>query len=414
MKKKLAIIGTGISAMTCAHYLRKDFDISIFEKNDYPGGHTHTHEIEDDGNKFTIDTGFIVFNLETYKNMLKMFDELGVEKRKSSMSFSIYNKNTNLQYAGTDLSTIFAQKKNIFSPQYWNFLLDIRKFFRVALLDHESIKGSNETITDYCLRHGMSEFFITNYLAPMSAAVWSTPQKEAHDFPIALLLPFFYNHGLLQANGQYQWYTVKGGSNTYTKKILANKEIDLHLKEPATSVVENKEGVTLRTEKGEYAFDYAILACHSDESLKIASNLPEKKADMLKKFGYNTSIALLHTDESVMPPIKKIWSSWNQVIEKGASEKSSTVYWVNKLQDIKSKNNYFISINPTDDVKEEKIIEKIEYQHPNFTVSNFEMQKNLQDLNEDTKIFFAGAYFGYGFHEDGVKAGLEVVKRLKK
>ena len=223
MKKKLAIVGTGISAMTCAHYLKQDFNISIFEKNDYPGGHTHTHEIEDNGNKFTIDTGFIVFNVETYKNMLKMFDELGVEKRKSNMSFSVYNQNTNLQYAGTNYGTIFAQPKNLFSIQYWKFLLDIKKFFKVALLEHESIKGSDETIAEYCLRHGLSKFFIKNYLAPMSAAVWSTPQKDVHDFPIALLLPFFFNHGLLQANGQYQWYTVKGGSNVYTKKILASK-----------------------------------------------------------------------------------------------------------------------------------------------------------------------------------------------
>ncbi len=413
MKKKLAIVGTGISAMTCAHYLKNDFDITIFDKNDYPGGHTHTHKIEEGGHKFTIDTGFIVFNKETYVHMLEMFKDLGIEKRNSNMSFSVFNKNTNLQYAGTNFSTIFAQKNNIFSLKYWKFLLDIKKFFTIALADYHSIIGTDETIAAYCKRNGLSDFFIKNYLAPMSAAVWSTSQKEAYNFPIALLLPFFYNHGLLQASGQYQWYTVKGGSNTYTKKILENKEINLHLNEEALLVTENSDGVYLKTEKGEYNFDYMVLASHADESLKIASSLPGEKKKMLSAFSYNPNLAVLHTDDSIMPKVKKVWSAWNQIIEKGREEISSTVYWVNKLQDIKSKTNYFISVNPTEKIKEEKIIKRIQYQHPNFTVHNFALQKHLQDLNKNTKIFFAGAYFGHGFHEDGVRAGLEAVRQLK-
>jgi uncharacterized protein len=394
--KKLAIVGTGISAMTCAHYLRDKYDITIFDKNDYPGGHTHTHQM--DG--FTLDTGFIVFNLETYPNMLKMFGELGVEKRKSDMSFAAYNLKTGLQYSGEEL---FAQPKNIFSFKYLKFLLEIKKFFKIGLRDYS--KNSSDSIKEYCRKNGLSDFFIENYLVPFSSAIWSTP--DTNDFPIGLILPFFHNHGMLRASKNLQWYTVKGGSDAYTKKIA--KGLNIHLNEPVISVEQGKK-VKLRTNKKKYEFDYVILACHSDESLKIAKGLPKHKKEILSKFKYNKNLAVLHTDESIMPPLKKVWSSWNHIV---LGKKSSTIYWLNKLQNPSLKTNYFVSINPFQKIDKNKIIKTIKYNHPLFTIENFKLQSRLQELNENTNIFFAGAYFGYGFHEDGCKAGLEVVKRLK-
>lgn len=393
---KLAIVGSGISAMTCAHYLKGKYDISIFEKNDYLGGHTHTHRM----NGFTLDTGFIVFNLHTYPNMLKMFEQLGIERRKSDMSFSVHNLRTGLQYSGYKP---FSQKKNILSPRYWKFLLDIRKFFRIGNRDFQ--KRNPESIREYCRKNGLSDFFIENYIVPLSSAIWSTP--DTNEFPIGLILPFFYNHGLLSARKLVKWYTVKGGSDTYTRRIAEG--LDIHLNEPVVSVTEGSS-VQLKTARKAYEFDYVILACHSDESLEIAKGLPEAKRELLSKFSYNKNIAVLHTDESVMPSLKQVWSSWNHIID---GEKASTVYWLNKLQGPKTRTNYFVSINPFQDIRKEKILKSMRYDHPLFTLENFALQKRLQELNENTRIFFAGAYFRYGFHEDGCRSGMEVVRRLK-
>ena len=381
--------------MTCAHYLRDSYDITLFEKNDYLGGHTHTHHM--DG--FTLDTGFIVFNLHTYPNLLKMFSELGIEKKKSEMSFSVYNIDTGLEYSGDH---VFAQKKNIFSLKYWRFLLDIKKFFRIGLRDFH--KKNSDSIRRYCRKNGLSDFFIDNYIVPMSSAIWSTP--DTNTFPIGLILPFFRNHGLLRASRHITWYTVKGGSDTYTRKIAEG--LDAHTSEPVVEVREGKK-VTLKTDRKTYTFDHVIMACHSDESLAIVKGLPEKKRELLSQFAYNKNLAVLHTDESVMPPNRKVWSSWNHVIK---GKKASTVYWLNRLQNPDTDTNYFVSINPFQQIAKEKIIKEIRYDHPLFTLKNFELQKRLQELNEETNIFFAGAYFRYGFHEDGCMSGLEVVRRL--
>ncbi len=412
MKKKLAIIGSGISAMTCAYYLRDDYDISIFDKNDYLGGHTHTHDFIEDDHKFTIDTGFIVFNLHTYSNLLKLFSELGVEKQKSSMSFAVYNQKTGLQYSGSSLLHLFAQPKNLISLKYWKFLFEINKFFKMALAERESIQGSEETISEYCSRKHLSNYFLDNYLAPMSSAVWSTPHQSAYDLPVSLIIPFFYNHGLLGVNRQFQWYTVKGGSNDYTKKILENGSFAVYLKEAAVEVKESNQGVQLITENGSYDFDYVVLASHSDESLKIATGLSLEKRQLLERFSYSQNRAVLHTDASVMPTIRKAWASWNHIINKENGQ-SSTVYWMNELQKPNTKTDYFVSINPFQEIDKNMIIKELSYDHPLFTVENFALQTRLQELNQDTRIFFAGAYFGYGFHEDGIKAGLQVVDILK-
>lgn len=416
MKKKLAIVGSGISAMGCAYYLRDDYDISIFEKNDYLGGHTHTHRLTEDSREFTVDTGFIVFNLRTYPNLVKMFDELGVKKQKCSMSFGVWNMNTGLQYSSNSWLHFFAQTKNLLSFRYWKLLFEIVKFFRVALKDREIIENSPLTIKQYCQSKGLSDFFIDNYLAPMSSAVWSTEQGSVYDFPISIIIPFFYNHGLLSLTRPLQWYSVVGGSDDYTKKIADSGNFDIHLNEKVTEVSETGEGVRLKTIKGEYDFDYVVMASHSDESLKMVKDLPDHKRELLAKFGYNANKAVLHTDESIMQPIKKVWSAWNHLIKRlpDGTTRSSTVYWMNPLQHTASKQNYFVSINPFMPVDPAKVVKEIHYHHPNFTVENFALQKKLPEVNQDSRILFAGAYFGYGFHEDGLKSGLKAVDVLKR
>jgi predicted NAD/FAD-binding protein len=411
MKKKLAIIGSGVSAMTCAYYLRDRFEITIFEKNDYLGGHTHTHLISEGEKNFTIDTGFIVFNEATYGNMLKLFAELGVEKQKSDMSFAVHNQLNGLQYCGSSLALLFAQRSNLFSPRHYRFLFEINRFFKAALRDKDMVKGSRETIEDYCRRNSLSDYFIENFLAPMSSAVWSVPQTEIRKFPISLLLPFLYNHGLLGLDTQHQWYTVQGGSNAYIKKIVKAANFTIRHSEPVEAVAERDGQVFVRTAQREESFDFAVLASHSDQSLRIANGLSPERRSALQAFGYNHNRAVLHTDASAMPSLKRVWSSWNHVV--GPEGKSSTVYYVNRLQNPPTETDYFVSINPFAEIARDKIIKEIDYEHPDFTVENFALQDKLRELNKGERIILAGAYFGYGFHEDGVKSGLAAAELLE-
>jgi predicted NAD/FAD-binding protein len=414
----LAIIGSGISAMGAANSLKDDFDITIFEKNDYLGGHTHTHRLEEEGKEFTVDTGFIVFNLKTYPNLVRLFSELGVEKQKCEMTFSVWNQDTGLQYASTGPAGLFAQRKNLFSARHWKFLLEIPKFYRMALADRDKMAGTHETIAEYCRRKGLSEDLLENYLAPLSSAVWSTGQAnaDAYDFPIAIIIPFFYNHGMLKFWPPVQWYSVVGGSDTYTRRIAERGNFDIRLPEPVQAVTESGEKVKVQTAKDTYEFDYAILGSHADESLQMVQGLAPEKRELLSQFGYTKNRAVLHTDEAVMPPDRRAWASWNQSIKTLPDGKkvTSTVYWMNPLQHTASKNNYFVSINSFIPIDPAKVVREIDYAHPHFTVDNFARQSQLQSLNEDTRIFFAGAYFRWGFHEDGLWSGLAAADRLKK
>jgi len=243
----------------------------------------------------------------------------------------------------------------------------------------------------------------------MSAAVWSTSQNDIYDFPIGLLIPFFRNHGLLGMDGQFQWYTVKGGSNSYTKKIIENSNFDIHINEEVLEVEESANSVSIKTAKQTYSFDAVILASHADESLKIAK-ISDEKRRLLETFSYTRNRAILHTDSALMPSVKKVWSAWNQLYDK---DKTSTTYWLNILQKPKTDVDYFLSINSFQKIDPSKIVKELEYMHPLYTVENFTVQKELQKINRGGKIYFAGSYFGFGFHEDGLKSALEIVKQLK-
>ena len=415
MKKSLAIVWSGISWMWCAHYLQDEYDITIFEKNDYVWWHTHTHILEEEGKHVAVDTWFIVFNNETYPHLLELFAQLGVEKQKSNMWFAVWNKSIDLQYCGSGLTHLFAQKKNIFSLQFWRFLFEIQRFFTLANQDHTKLKDSTISVQQYCEDAWLSAYFIDNYLVPMSAAVWSTSHENMYEFPIGLLLPFFYNHGLLWVGKQFQRYSVQGGSNTYTKKIIEQGNFAIHLEEPVVSLKQESKWVSLKTSKNEYLFDRVILASHADTSLHIAHQLPVEKKSMLASFQYTKNIAVLHTDASIMPPEKKVWAAWTQITERDESwnHKASTVYWMNILQQLPVKKDYFVSINPFYEIDETKIIKTIHYDHPLFTRESFAKQERLYEINKESNILFCGSYFGNGFHEDGLVSALAVVDILR-
>jgi len=415
MKQKLAVIWSWISWIACAHYLKDEYDVSIFEKNDYVWGHTHTHKLEENNTSFTLDTWFIVFNNETYPHLLKLFAELWVEKKDSDMWFSVWNKSINLQYCGSGISYLFAQKRNLFSLKFWKFLFEIQRFFKHANKDYPTIQESTESIREYCENRNLSLYFIDNYLVPMSAAVWSSSHENMYDFPIALLLPFFHNHGLLWMNKQFQRYTVRWWSNMYTKKILEQWIFSLHVQEPVIQVEENSEWVSVHTAKSTYTFDKVIVATHANTSMKLVTSLTQEKKALLAWFDYNKNIAVLHTDASIMPPKHKAWAAWTHIINQESPwhHQASTVYWMNKLQKPKVKQNYFVSINPFYEIDKKKILKEIQYEHPLFTRENFASQSSLHVLNEDSNILFCGSYFGAGFHEDGLRSAIDVVNILR-
>ncbi len=412
MKETLAIIGSGISGLGSAWYLRNHYQLKVYEKLNYVGGHTNTVDIPLANGSLPVDTGFIVFNKVTYPLLLQLFSELEVPFQKSDMSFALHNLDTGLQYNGSSLGGLFAQRKNLFRPSYYRFLLEINRFNTNAPVHLESL-SPDFSLADYIRREKHTQSFVNNFLVPMASAVWSTPPDTMLNFPAATLIRFFLNHGFLGLNTQHQWYTVTGGSREYVQKIrkaiLAAQHPDIFLETPAISVATDGRKVKVKTSQGEEIFDKVIIACHAPDALNLLSDPDPEQRKILSAFKYQKNIALLHSDESVMPSLRKVWSSWNYRI---AGNQTSTVYWMNRLQSLSSDKNYFVSINEFLPVNPSMVIRSIEYEHPIFDTKAILNQPALRKLNERGPIYFAGAYFRYGFHEDGLLSAFELKERL--
>lgn len=412
VSKTLAIIGSGISGLGLAYYLMDKYELKIFEKENYAGGHSHTVDVQEDGQVLPVDTGFIVFNKVTYPLLLELFETLKVPYHKSDMSFSFYNEDNNLQYHGSSLSGLFAQRKNLLRPSYYAFLLEINRFNKNAPKHLPELKP-NISLKEYLEKEKYSPDFINHFLIPMSSAVWSTPPDLMLGFPAATLIRFFYNHGFLGLNTQYQWYTVTGGSKTYVnllrKEIQKRQGRDVFLNTPVTKVETDGKKVKVFTHKKKEVFDKVVLACHAPEALSLLAKPSPLQKKVLSAFRYQPNLAILHTDETVMPPLKRIWCSWNY---KRKATVTSTVYWMNRLQKLPTEINYFVSINEYRKISPQKIIKKIEYEHPLFDTKAIVEQSNLPKLNEKGPVYFCGAYFRYGFHEDGLWSAKVLSERL--
>ncbi len=414
---KLAIVGSGISALGAAYYLRDQYDITIFEAGSYVGGHTNTVTVDDQGSPLPVDTGFIVYNETTYPNLTRLFAELNVATHESDMSFGMHNLNSGLQYSGQSYSTLFAQRKNIFSPRHWRFLMQASRFNETAPRHLEEGKA-DIPLGQYLEEQGYDEHFIYNFIVPMGSAVWSTPIDKMLDFTAAALIRFFRNHGFLGMHTQLQWRTVTGGSRSYVQKILGATDLDVRLNEAVRNVRRQPQGgVRLATDRDSYEFDQVIIAAHADQALAMLDEPTSLEQELLPNFRYERNRAVLHTDAAVLPPLKRVWSSWNyksQVDENSGRVDSATVYWMNRLQNLPTNNDYFVSINDFENIQPEKTIRAIDYQHPLFDSTAIRLQPRLPELNEQGPIYFAGSYFRYGFHEDGLISGLGVVKRLSR
>ncbi|PTY00410.1 NADP transhydrogenase subunit alpha [Spartobacteria bacterium LR76] len=417
MKERVAIVGTGVAGLGCAWQLRNHADITLFEQDSRPGGHTNTVTVCEGGRFVPIDTGFIVFNKVTYPNLCQLFDELGVTIKPSEMSFSVQHLPTGLEYNGMGLNKLFAQRRNITNLRFHALILQIFRFFRIGNKLLASGGAEALTLGEFVRKHGLGQDFLDLYLVPMSSAVWSTHPNDVLDFPAATLLNFFRNHGFLGVSTHHQWYTVDGGARTYVEKILSAVPA-ARLTAKVTGVRESAGSAEVTLATGErQVFDRVILASHADQTLSVLENPDADQRRLLGAFRYQRNPAILHTDASVMPRKRLAWASWNYTVDSPGSERKARVhYWMNALQGVSQDQDYFVSLHADDQVDRSKVLYETTYDHPVFTVEAMRAQAELPKLNTRSpgqRIFFCGSYFRYGFHEDAYKSAVDLATVLR-
>jgi uncharacterized protein len=405
---KIAVIGSGISGLSAAYFLSKNHKVDLYEQNDHFGGHSFTYDIKEEDKIVPVDLGFIVFNELTYPNLINFFNELNVPFEKSNMSFSVSVKKTNVEYGGGGFGAIFANKFNLFNLNFLKMIKEIINFYNYAPSLLDSTK--EETLGGYLERSNLSKYFIEYHIIPMVAAIWSMPFSKAKEMPLKLFLNFFVNHGLFKLKNRPQWYTVTNRSRAYVKKVLEKISGEIFKNYKINNITRNEDNVRVSIGNEYLDYDQVVLACHADQSLNILDDPTEKENDILKKFTYVRNRAFLHTDTNLMPIRKKAWSSWNSITK---GNKTCVTYWLNKLQNLKTHKNYFLTLNPVEEIKESKIIKQEQFTHPYFNNDNVSLQKDLHLLQGRKRTWFCGSYFGYGFHEDGLKSSIELIKNFK-
>ena len=408
---KVAIIGSGISGLTAAYLLQKEHDITVFEANDYIGGHTHTHEISQNNKTWSVDSGFIVYNEKTYPNFIRLLKKLKVGVQKTTMGFSVKAPSKNLEYAGGSINMVFAQRLNLFKPSFLIMLKDIFRFNRLAARELERV-DEKSTILSFLEKHKFSKPFIENYIIPMGAAIWSTAANKTTEMPAAFYIRFFKNHGLLQIFNRPQWFVIKGGSKSYVQKIVEGFKEKIFLSRPVTKVERSPSEVRVYCDKepDPILFDKVIFATHSDQALAILKEPSENEKAVLEALPYQKNTAIVHTDESLMPKNKTTWSSWNYLLSGDLKKPVTLTYNMNILQSLQAKPDFLVTLNSLNEINPSKIIKKIDYAHPLFTVDGINAQKKKSQISGHNNTYYCGAYWGNGFHEDGVNSALEVCK----
>jgi len=418
---RIAIIGSGISGLGCAHFLHRHHNVTVFESNAHVGGHANTVDAKEapTGRTVPIDTGFMVFNQETYPHLCRLFEQFKVPTKKTTMSFSVKEDETGLEWSGTSLNHLFAQRKNIFSPRFIKMLLAVNRFNSDAIkaLDDPSLR--EVTLADYVRAGAYGEDFFNLYLVPMSSAVWSTPPEKMLQFPASSLLRFFHNHGFLGLSTQHQWWTLDGGSREYVKRITEPFHDRIRTNHAATRIVRAGSRVIVMTAQGQAeSFDQVIMATHADVALKLLVNPTPDESRILRCFQFQSNTATLHTDTTVMPKTKRAWSSWNYQLVRGPEGRidPATHYWMNSLQGVSDTEQFFVSINRAADIEPEKVQQTIKYAHPLFDLAALYAQDEIAGLNADatgtTNTYFVGAYQRYGFHEDGLWSAVQLCELL--
>ena len=420
---RVAIVGSGIAGLSAAHHLQGHADISLFEAGDYFGGHTHTVDINLPGDNgdctFGVDTGFLVYNERTYPGLIDLFDQLGIQTAHSDMSFSVQapwgRSGRILEWNGADLNSVFAQRSNLLRPGFWWLLREILRFNRLctqlaASYDDGALMQPLQAFLD---RHGFGHSFRDAYLLPMLGCIWSCPTSQMLQFPAATMVRFCDNHGLLQVNDRPQWFTVQGGAKHYVQAITA-RIADKRLNTPVLTIERDENGVLLHTAQGSERFDQVVIATHADQALRLLQQASDEEQALLSNIGFQDNLAVLHTDASVMPKKRLAWAAWNYQRSAGESENARVClhYWLNKLQPLPFKQDVFVSLNPDRAIAKEHVLGEFDYAHPVFDLAAIQAQRHLNNLQGQQHTWYAGAWMGYGFHEDGFKAGRSAAKGI--
>ena len=409
---KIAIVGSGISGNTIAHLLHKKHNITLFEKNNRIGGHSHTHNIEINGSPISVDTGFIVFNKKTYPLFSSLLRELDVAHEDSKMSFSVFSKKTGLEYNGTSLNTLFSQRRNIFNPKFIKMIFEILRFNKESL---GLLNTSKElSLGDYLAKNTYSDYFLKNYILPMGSAIWSSNLETMIKFPAKFFVTFLHNHGMLNINNRPQWLTISNGSKSYVQKLCYPFIDNIRLNSNIKFIERKSNKVIVHSKYGSENFDYIFMACHSNEALAILKDASNNEKEILGAIPYTNNEVYLHTDSSIMPKYKLSWAAWNYNIDSKESEPITLTYNMNILQNIKIETPVLVTLNPKGCIDPKKIIKKLNYAHPTFSIDSITAQKKHHIISGINRTFFAGAYWGNGFHEDGVKSAYDSVKQLNQ
>ena len=400
---KIAIIGAGISGNVVARGLHRHHEITVFEGGDHVGGHSHTHQLEVGGRPFTVDTGFIVYNNLTYPRFSALLAELGVESRATAMSFSVRNEMSGLEYASTSINTLFAQRCNLLRLRFHRMWREILRFNRQASALPDAHPHHDTTLGDYVREHGFSPEFVHNYLLPMASAIWSAAPADIGAMPARFLIGFFRNHGMLSVNDRPQWRTVCGGSAQYVARLVAPFRARIHLRTPVAGVRRSAQGVQLRLAGGETRqFDRVFFACHSDQALALLEDASAVERAVLGAMPYQENEIVLHTDTRLLPQRRLAWAAWNYHVTHEPAERVCVTYNMNILQALDSTETVCVTLNRSSAIDPAKILRRLSYQHPLFTCAAVAAQARLPQINGVNRSYFCGAYWRYGFHEDGV------------
>jgi predicted NAD/FAD-binding protein len=428
--KNIAIIGSGIAGLTTAYLLSKKHKVTVFEKSERIGGHTATVDVEVTGKSYAIDTGFIVFNNKTYPNFLALLDEIGVGKQEAEMSFSVHNSQTKLEYNGHNLNTLFAQRRNLFRPKFWGLVKEILRFNKLCKQVVDS-QGYNEedTLGSFLIEHSFSKFFAEHYILPMGAAIWSSSLTQMEAFQFQFFVKFFHNHGLLNIADRPQWYVIPNGSRSYLSPLCESFSDRLRVNSNIKSITRNNDKVQLHfselgsnlssdiisdiaTAEHVEEFDEVVLACHSDQALALLSDPSQNEEYILSAMPYSENSVVLHTDISLLPTRKKAWASWNYQLSTDRDKPASVTYNMNILQGLNTEHTFCVTLNQRESIAPEKILREFTYHHPTFSLESIGAQKQREKICGQRHTHYAGAYWHSGFHEDGVKSGVEVAQRF--
>ncbi len=403
---RIAIVGTGIAGMTCAYLLSRRHDVHVYEAQDRIGGHTCTVPCESPQGTMAVDTGFIVFNDRTYPNFNRLLAKLGVASQDSTMSFSVRCERTGLEYNGATLNTLFAQRRNLLSPGFYRMLRDILRFNAQAPAAAEA--SPRQTLGEYLVAGGYSRRFIEHYVVPMAAAIWSAPQTIIHGFPLGFFVRFFKNHGMLSVNDRPQWKTVRGGSCVYTHPLTAPYRDRIRLGTPVRGIRRVGDGVQVMSDNGTETFDHVVMASHSDEALAALCDPTPAERDVLGAILYQRNVAVLHTDCRLMPRRPLAWAAWNYHIPESAGAPVAVTYNLTTLQRLPTRSQFMVTLNRDERIDPEKVLRRIIYHHPVFTPGAVEAQSRWKEISGVNRTHYCGAYWGNGFHEDGVHSALAV------